>query len=117
MQQQVKEDKPIWATDFAYKQGFSVQRLCEFDCKENPRFSEAYARVKALQEQDLVQKGLTNRYNAQFTMFVLKNNHGWKDRQDIVTEPERKEPDDKIMELARRFAIQATNGEKQEKTA
>jgi hypothetical protein len=46
-------------------------------------FSDAYSICKELQEELLVNNSLKNRYNPYFAQFVLKNGHGYKDKQEV----------------------------------
>lgn len=50
-----------------------------------PHFADAYAQAKAIQKNMLMQKGLTETYNASLVKFLLSNNHGMKEKveQDV----------------------------------
>jgi hypothetical protein len=46
-------------------------------------FSEIIKKAKQIQEAKLVEHGVFNNLNAPVTIFVLKNHHGYRDKQDI----------------------------------
>lgn len=45
------------------------------DDEDKKEFSNTYKRVKALQEQDIISKGLKGKYNPSMSIFLLKANH------------------------------------------
>jgi hypothetical protein len=45
-----------------------------------PQFSDAYKKVKDIQEVNIVQGALSGKYNPTFSIFFMKNNLGWKDK-------------------------------------
>ena len=49
-------------------------------------FLGARRKCKQIQEAILIENWLQGTYNSQFAMFLLKNNHWYKDRQDISAE-------------------------------
>jgi len=51
--------------------------------EEHPEFLESYARAKEMQEQTLVNRTLTGKYNPQFAIMTAKNVCGWRDKQDV----------------------------------
>lgn len=51
--------------------------------KQHPKFSESYSIAKCYQEAILLENGLQWAYNPQLTSFVLKNNHGYKDKTEV----------------------------------
>lgn len=51
--------------------------------KKYPKFLGARRVCKSIQEAILVENWLQWTYNPQFAMFMLKNNHWYKDRQDV----------------------------------
>lgn len=67
---------------FAMEIGVCVDTLHEWQ-NVHPEFSEAYKKAKKLQEQLIAANAMNNRYNAYFAQFMLKNNHGWKDKQEV----------------------------------
>lgn len=72
----------IFFKSFAIQRGYHPNRLAEF-AKMNEKFSGAYELAKAWQEVKLVEGGLTNQFNANFTKFALSNISGWSDRQHL----------------------------------
>ena len=69
-------------TAFAKKIGVTRSTLFKWT-NDYPEFSDAYKCAKELQEELLVNNSLKNRYNPYFAQFVLKNGHGWRDKQEI----------------------------------
>lgn len=68
--------------DFAISIGVCTDTLVEW-CKIHKDFSVAYSTAKKLQERLIVANSIQNRYNPYFAQFLLKNNHGWKERQEV----------------------------------
>lgn len=59
-----------------------VNRMTLYDWqKAHPEFAEAMAEAKSLQEEAIVNIGIST--NGQFTNFMLKCNHGWRDNDDL----------------------------------
>ena len=54
--------------------------------KENDAFSDTLTRVKQLQEQRLVDGGLSGRYNPMITKLILATNHGYRENQDVTSD-------------------------------
>ena len=78
----LQEDKSqFWVKDFAVERGYGPQRFSEW-VKVSPQFSDAYKMAMAVQESRLVSKGLEGKGQA-MAIFTLKNNHGWRDKQEI----------------------------------
>lgn len=77
----IEKPNSIWFEDFANKRGYSPEYLSRW-AKENERFNQAYKRAQALQKSLLVRGGLTNKFNPNFTKFVMANTCGWSDRQE-----------------------------------
>ena len=50
------------------------------DEEKYPRFATTYAQAKAIQKNNLVQNGLTERYNASIVKFLLINTHGMSEK-------------------------------------
>ncbi len=46
-----------------------------------PEFSDAYKKIKDIQERNIVHGALTGKYNPTFSIFFAKNNLGYKDQQ------------------------------------
>ena len=72
-------DLDAWRRTVA--RGYSPSRFCEW-VKLSPEFSGAYEKAMAVQESRLVSKGLEGKGQA-MAIFILKNNHGWRDKQEI----------------------------------
>lgn len=80
------EGKPIYGPypmlqGFAHSIGVLHETLNEW-AKRYPEFTVAMKKAKAMQEQELFTGALSNRYNCAVAIFGLKNNHGWKDKQE-----------------------------------
>lgn len=73
----------IWLKGFALTRGYDPVRFDEFANKSFV-FSEALKKAKELQQFKLVDKALFNETNGGFTKFVLQNNHGWAERQQLT---------------------------------
>jgi hypothetical protein len=68
---------------------YSLQRISEW-ANTNEQISETYKKIKNELEFRLNHGGLKNNLNATMVIFNLKNNYGWKDKQeqDIVSRNE-----------------------------
>lgn len=77
----IEKPNSVWFEDFANQRGYSPDYLSMW-AKQSQRFSGAYERARALQKSILVRGGLTNKFNANFTKFVMANTCGWSDRQE-----------------------------------
>ncbi len=79
--------KPIFFQRFAFMQGYSSQRFSEWVNPQSPTyneiFSETYRRVKDIQETDIAEGALEQRYDAGFAFRALKNVSGWRDEQHL----------------------------------
>jgi hypothetical protein len=75
-------DRPtsLWYKDFALERGYDPD-LFSIWAKENEKFSGVYKRSQTWQQSKLVNGGLKNIYNANFTKFVMANTCNWADRQ------------------------------------
>ena len=67
---------------FARKIGVAKSTLYEW-AKNHEEFSNVLARCKDIQEDILINNSLKNSYNASFSQFLLKNTHGFKDKQEV----------------------------------
>lgn len=68
----------------AFARSIGVSRGTLFNWKNQfPEFLDAYNTATQLQEEMLVGNSLQNRYNPYFAQFMLKNCHGWKDKQEV----------------------------------
>ena len=70
--------------DFAVSISVDYDTLLEWRDK-HPKFSGAYKKAKKLQEKIIAGNAIQNRYNPYFAQFMLKNNHGWKDKTESDT--------------------------------
>lgn len=59
-----------------------ISRLSSID----DTFRHTVKRLDEIQEQRIARLASQNKINPVFTMFVLKNKHGWVDKQEIKTE-------------------------------
>lgn len=53
--------------------------------KEKPEFSVSLSRIKQMQEQILIDNGLSNRYNPLIAKLILSSNHGYREGKDITS--------------------------------
>lgn len=51
--------------------------------RHDPEIAQFYEYALAVVEADKLEKALVGKYNATITIFDLKNNHGWSDKQEI----------------------------------
>ena len=77
----VGEEYPM-VIDFCLLVGITNSTFFKW-CQDHSAFSDAYSHCKKIQEKFLVKNSIQNRYNPYFSQFVLKNNHGWKDKQEV----------------------------------
>ncbi len=54
--------------------------------KDHAEFLGALGRLKMMQEEALINKGLTNEYNSTITKLMLSSNHGYKERSDTTSD-------------------------------
>lgn len=72
------------------KQGFaeyidvSIQTLENWSEKSQD-FLEALRRITVKQHNELVNKGLNNKYNPTITKLMLSSNHGYKEKSDMTS--------------------------------
>lgn len=70
--------------------GINKDTLYEW-VKRYPVFSDSIKEVKEIQEHMIVSGAMEGEYNPTMGIFLLKNNHGYKDRQEVaVSTPETK---------------------------
>lgn len=70
----------LWYEDFAMERGYNPSLLSEW-AKKNERFSAVYRNAKSWQQSLLIRGGLSNKFNAGFTKFVMGNVCGWYEKQ------------------------------------
>jgi hypothetical protein len=63
---------------------YSRQRFSEWaeEFKENPHISDTIKRIKEILETRVVTGGMLGAFNPTMTIFHLKNNYDWKDKQE-----------------------------------
>ena len=66
---------------FATKLDVTMETLSEW-CRVHPKFSESYKKAKHIQLQQLLTGLQAGIYSTAGAIFELKNNHGWRDRDD-----------------------------------
>jgi hypothetical protein len=66
---------------FCYRNGIREQAISEFSAK-NKKFSEAAERMQAKSKEMYIVGGLTEKFNAGMTQFMLVNNHGMKNKTE-----------------------------------
>jgi hypothetical protein len=73
---------PIWS-DFCYNHKLHRQ-IAQDLCAKSQKFSDAYERMMGRQEGGLIKAGISGKGNSSFITFIMKNNHGYKDRTDVA---------------------------------
>lgn len=63
-----------------------INRCTLREYKENPIFSATYKKAETIAEEHLVRSALTGKYNAAVSIFLLKNNHKYVDKQEIESD-------------------------------
>lgn len=73
----------IFMKDFLILQNDYYNDLIVYLSEKYTSFSELIKRAKEIQEIKLLQNSTENNINPTMTIFILKNNHGWKDKQEV----------------------------------
>lgn len=81
IQRRVANEMPTFAK-FARKIGVNQDTLHEWK-KRYKEFSESYKQAKELQEEFLINIGLSGVTSASFVIFTMKNVCGWRDEKDL----------------------------------
>ena len=81
IKRRVSNEMPTFAK-FARKIGVNQDTLHEWK-KKHEEFSESYKQAKELQEEFLINIGLSGVTNASFVIFAMKNICGWRDEKDL----------------------------------
>ena len=81
IQRRVANEMPTFAK-FARKIGVNQDTLHEWK-KKHKEFSESYKQAKELQEEFLINIGLSGVTSASFVIFAMKNICGWRDEKDL----------------------------------
>ena len=76
-----KENKPLTLTRLAYFLRCNRKTLLNYSHKD--KFLPTINRLKTLIEAEKNEDLLSNKGNVIGQIFDLKNNHGWKDQQDV----------------------------------
>lgn len=63
-----------------------VHRSILDDYAKFPEYTGIIKKIKQKAEKSLVAGAMVGKYNASFSMFLAKNNHGYKDRSETVLE-------------------------------
>lgn len=80
-------DEPYTVTGLALHLGFygrqELLNYLDYVDENEKSFSDSIKKAKARCEEALIKKMLTNKYNPTAGIFVLKNNYGFKDKQEV----------------------------------
>ena len=76
-----KNKEPFTIVGLALHMDIRKETLIEYSKKEG--FSNPYKKAMNIAENHLVKYSLTGKYNPTVSIFMLKNNHGYKDKQEI----------------------------------
>lgn len=82
-----ENDKPYTMSGLAFALGISRQTLINYSKDEN--YFDTIKNARQLVEMQLEENALANKTNSTFTIFNLKNNFNWKDKQEIETNREQ----------------------------
>ena len=81
------DDEPYTITGLALHLGFygrqELLNYLDYVDTNQHNFSDSIKKAKARCEDKLIKNMLTNKYNATTGIFVLKNNYGYKDKQEV----------------------------------
>jgi hypothetical protein len=80
-------DEPYTITGLAIRLGFygrqELLNYLDYVDENEKTYSDSIKRAKARCEEKLIKNMLTNKYNPTAGIFVLKNNYGYKDKQEV----------------------------------
>lgn len=76
-----KTDRPLTVSGFCCSIDSYRDMLSEYAKK--PEFSSTIKRIYSSIENDLEERALSNLVNGTVAIFSLKNNFGWKDKQEV----------------------------------
>ena len=80
------EDKGnIFYADFLCIENDYYEDLIGYLCKKFKPFLDLIKKAKEIQELKLVKFGVADRLQPAMTIFVLKNHHNYKDKQELET--------------------------------
>lgn len=75
------KDKPLTMSGLALWLGISRQTLVNYSYRDD--FFDTISEARALVEADMEERMLANKSNATASIFSLKNNFKWTDKQEI----------------------------------
>ena len=82
-----RDKEPYTMTGLALSLGFldrkSLIDYCDYTDDEDVAFLHSIKRAKMICEQNIEKGLLSGKYNATGAIFNLKNNYGWKDKQEV----------------------------------
>ena len=99
-----KLDKPYTMGGLALALDIDRKTLLNYS-KEEP-FFHTIKKARQKVEAQLEENALMNKTNSTFTIFNLKNNFEWKDKQEVVT---NNEEISKVQELLNKITNEANN--------
>ncbi len=82
------DENHMFIIEFAVEKDIWKQRFYEW-AKENEVFADYLKKAEEIQETRLLRKGVKGGNATAFTIFLLKNLHGYRDKQDIDMKQER----------------------------
>lgn len=85
-----EKQEPFTLIGLAVFMGIDRDTLKEYAKKDE--FSATYKKAKSLAERALVNGAMTNKYNPTVSIFLLKNNHGYKDVKAVELTGEEGKP-------------------------
>lgn len=88
------KQRDIHATNIFWEEFIVINKgyyddLISYLCGKFNAFSDLIKKARKIQELKLVKYGIANRLQPAMTIFVLKNHHNYKDKQDITTGGEK----------------------------
>jgi len=72
----------IWFETFLYENGDIYPQFISEMCHKYEKFSELIKKVKKIQEAKIVNGALKHNLNTAMSIFLLKNHHGYRDKQE-----------------------------------
>ncbi len=82
----IKLDDNIFFEDFLYIVKDLHPNIIGYLSKKYKSFNELLKRSKKIQELKLVKLGIKDKLQPAMTIFVLKNHHNYKDKQEITAD-------------------------------
>ena len=77
----LESGRPFLVIGFASWMGIHKSTLSEYE--RFKEFSGTLKKISQLAEVGLIEGGLSGKYNASFAQFLAKNNHGYRDKQEV----------------------------------